>query len=123
MKKGILSCIILFLLWGCLFPEREIVSMVRAENKTGFYLDSLRLWGHTFKDLADGEFTNYVEVIDGDIGLGTLVFIEGEANPTDNNDIIGLEKLKDKKYTLQMYAKPPASNGYIPFCDRLIGED
>ena len=43
MKKGILSCIILFLLWGCLFPEREIVSMVRAENKTGFYLDSLWL--------------------------------------------------------------------------------
>ena len=42
MKKGILGCYFI-LLWGCLFPEREIVSMVRAENKTGFYLDSLRL--------------------------------------------------------------------------------
>ena len=62
-------------------------------------------------------------MIDGDIGLGALVFIEGEAKPRDNNDIIGLEKLKDKKYTLQMYAKPPDSNGYIPFFDRLIEED
>lgn len=76
-----------------------------------------------FKGLADGEFTNYVEVINGDIGLGALVFIEGEAKPTSPDDIIGLEKLKDKKYTLQMYAKPPASNGYIPFCDRLIEEE
>ena len=74
--------------------------MVRAENKTGFYLDSLWLGECFFKGLADGEFTNYVEVIDGDIGLGALVFIEGEAKPTGNNDIIGLEKLKDKKYTL-----------------------
>lgn len=64
-----------------------------------------------------------MEVIDRDIGLGALVFIEGEAKPTGNNDIIGLEKLKDKKYRLQMYAKPPASNGYIPFCDRLIEEE
>ncbi|MEL0301324.1 MAG: hypothetical protein VW976_05505 [Flavobacteriaceae bacterium] len=62
-------------------------------------------------------------MIDGDIGLGALVFIEGEAKPRDNNDIIGLEKLKDKKYTLQMYAKPAASNGYIPFCDSLIEKD
>ena len=97
--------------------------MVRAENKTGFYLDSLWLGEFFFKGLADGEFTNYVEVIDGDIGLGALVFIEGEAKPTSPDDIIGLEKLKDKKYTLQMYAKPPASNGYIPFFDRLIEED
>lgn len=51
-----------------------------------------------FKGLADGEFTIYVEVIDGDIGLGALVFIEGEAKPTSPDDIIGLEKLKDKKY-------------------------
>ena len=55
-----------------------------------------------------------MEVIDGDIGLGALVFIEGEAKPTSPDDIIGLEKLKDKKYTLQMYAKPATSNGYIP---------
>lgn len=67
--------------------------------------------GVFFKGLADGEFTNYVEVIDGDISLAALVFIEEEAKPTDNYDIIGLEKLKNKKYTLQMYAKPAASNG------------
>lgn len=123
MKKRLLNCIIIILFWGCLPPKREIVSMVRIENNTGFYLDSLRLWGHTFKGIADSEFTNYVEVIDGDIGIGALVFIAEEAKPTNGNDIIGLEKLKKKKHTLQLYAKAAAPNGYIPFCDRLIIDD
>lgn len=97
--------------------------MVRVENTTGFYLDSLRLWGHSFKGVADGEFTNYVEVIDGDIGIAALAFIGEDAKPSGANDLLGLEKLKEKKYTLQMYAKPPASNGYISFWDRLIEDD
>ena len=97
--------------------------MVRIENNTGFYLDSLWLGGQSFKGLADSEFTNYVEVIDGDIGIAALVFIAEEAKPTDADDIIGLEKLKNKIYTLQLYAKAAAPNGYIPFCDRLIVDD
>jgi len=123
MKKRLFNGIIIFLLWGCFLPKREIVSMVRVGNTTGFYLDSLRLWGHSFKGVADGEFTNYVEVIDGDIGIAALAFIGEEAKPSGANDLLGLEKLKEKKYTLQMYAKPPASNGYIPFWDRLIEDD
>ena len=123
MKKGLFNCIIIILLWGCLPPEREIVSIVRIENNTGFYLDSLWLGVHSFKGLADSEFTNYVEVIDGDIGIAALIFIVEEAKPTDADDIIGLEKLKNKKYTLQLYAKAAAPNGYIPFCDRLIVDD
>ena len=87
MKKGLFNCIII-LLWGCLPPEREIVSIVRIENNTGFYLDSLWLGVHSFKGLADSEFTNYVEVIDGDIGIAALVFIAEEAKPTNGNDII-----------------------------------
>lgn len=55
--------------------------------------------------------------------LVPFFFIEGEGKPTGNNDIIDLEKLKNKKYTLQLFAKPPADNGYIPFCDRFIEED
>ena len=115
MKKGLFNCIIIFLFWGCLLPEREIVSMVRIENTTGFYLDSLRLWGHTFKGIADSEFTNYVEVIDRDIGIAALIFIAEEAKPTDADNSTGLEKLKNKKYTLQLYAKAADPDGYIPF--------
>lgn len=123
MKKELFNWVVIFLIWGCFLPEREVVSLIRIENNTGFYLDSLLLEKHSFNDLPDGNFTDYVEVIDKDYGIAAKVFHEGEWKPTDADDILGLEKLKSKKYTLQVYTSPNYEDEYIPIFDRLIEDD